>query len=148
MKERHFENNELTVAISCIRAIILLAKPSVILPRNHHRGPVALKNEYIPYNDKHNSRLSISHACSHDTVKILKIGDTIMITVIVVKVEWYGFTQPECIQKGGDGIANSVDPDQTAPRSSLFWVCTVCSDLSVPILRTFTVINCFKLCYL
>ena len=42
-------------------------------------------------------------------------------------------------QKGGDGIANSVDPDQTAPRSSLFWVCTVCSDLSVPILRTFTV---------
>ena len=42
-------------------------------------------------------------------------------------------------KKCGDGIANSVDPDQTAPRSSLFWVCTVCSDLSVPILRTFTV---------
>ena len=62
-----------------------------------------------------------------------------MITVIVVKVERYGFTLPECIQKGGDGIAYSVDPDQTAPRSSLFWVCTVCSDLSVPILRTFTV---------
>ena len=37
-----------------------------------------------------------------------------MITVIVVKVEWYGFTLPECIQKSGDGIANSVDPDQTA----------------------------------
>ena len=64
-----------------------------------------------------------------------------MITVIVVKVERYGFTLPECIQKGGDGIANSVDPDQTAPRSSLFWVCTVCSDLSVPILRTFTVMH-------
>ena len=47
------------------------------------------------------------------TVKILKI-DTIMITVIVVKVERYGFTLPECIQKSGDGIANSVDPDQTA----------------------------------
>ena len=62
-----------------------------------------------------------------------------MITIIVVKVERYGFTLPECIQKGGDGIANSVDPDQTAPRSSLFWVCTVCLDLSVPILRTFTV---------
>ena len=43
------------------------------------------------------------------------------------------------IQKGGYVIANSVDPDQTAPRSSLFWVCTVCSDLSVPILRIFTV---------
>ena len=67
-----------------------------------------------------------------------------MITVIVVKVERYGFTLPECIQKGGDGIANSVDPDQTAPRSSLFWVCTVCSDLSVPILRTFTVFINFR----
>ena len=62
-----------------------------------------------------------------------------MITVIVVKVEGYGLTLPECIQKGGDGIANSVDPDQTAPRSSLFWVSTVCSDLSVPLPRTFTV---------
>ena len=38
-----------------------------------------------------------------------------MITAIVVKVERYGFTPPECIQKGGDGITNSVDPDQTAP---------------------------------
>ena len=37
-----------------------------------------------------------------------------MITLIVVKVERYGFTLPECIQKGGDGIANSVEPDQTA----------------------------------
>ena len=38
-----------------------------------------------------------------------------MITVFVVKVERYGFTLLECIQKGVDGIANSVDPDQTAP---------------------------------
>ena len=28
-------------------------------------------------------------------------------------------------------IANSEDPDQTAPRSSLIWVCTVCLDLYV-----------------
>ena len=27
--------------------------------------------------------------------------------------------------KDAEGIANSVDPDQTAPRSSLIWVCTV-----------------------
>ena len=60
-----------------------------------------------------------------------------MKTIIVVKVQRCGCTLPECIQKGGDGIANGVDPDQT--RSSLFWVCTVCSDLSVPILRIFTV---------
>ena len=38
-----------------------------------------------------------------------------MITVIVVKEGRYGFTLPECIQKGGDGIANSVDSDKTAP---------------------------------
>ena len=42
-----------------------------------------------------------------------------MITVIVVKVERYGFTLPEYIQKGGDGIANSVDPDQTAPLGAV-----------------------------
>ena len=29
------------------------------------------------------------------------------------------------------GMANSVDPDQTAPRSSLIWVCTVCPAISV-----------------
>ena len=38
-----------------------------------------------------------------------------MITVFVVNVEQYGFTLTECIQRGGDGIANSVDLDQTAP---------------------------------
>ena len=42
-----------------------------------------------------------------------------MITVIVIKVERYGFTLPECIQKGGDWIANSVDPDQTAPQGAV-----------------------------
>ena len=34
-------------------------------------------------------------------------------------------------QKHANGIANSEDPDKTAPRSSLIWVCTVCPDLSV-----------------
>ena len=28
--------------------------------------------------------------------------------------------------KDADGMANSVDPDQTASRSSLILVCTVC----------------------
>ena len=35
-----------------------------------------------------------------------------------------------------EGIANSVDPDQTAP---LIWVCTVCSGISVRKLRIITV---------
>ena len=34
---------------------------------------------------------------------------------------------------GTDGMANSVDPDQTA--RSLIWVCTVCPDISVRKLR-------------
>ena len=38
--------------------------------------------------------------------------------------------------KDADGIANSVDPDQTAP---LIQVCTVCPDLSVRKLRIITV---------
>ena len=37
-----------------------------------------------------------------------------------------------------DGMANSVDPDQTA---TLIWVCTVCPDLSVRKLRNITVIR-------
>ena len=38
-------------------------------------------------------------------------------------------------QKGANGMANSEDPDQ----SSLIWVCTVCSDLSVQKLSIITV---------
>ena len=39
-----------------------------------------------------------------------------------------------------DGMANSVDPDQTA-RSSLIWVCTVCPGISVRKLRIITVVR-------
>ena len=63
-----------------------------------------------------------------------------MMTVIVVKVERYGFTLPDCIQKGVDGIANSVVPDQTAPLGAVCSGSAVCPDLSVPILRIFRVI--------
>ena len=49
-------------------------------------------------------------------------------------------------QNDANGIANSEDPDQTAPIGSLtaligslIWVCTVCSDLSVRKLRVITV---------
>ena len=49
-------------------------------------------------------------------------------------------------------MANSEDPDQTAPlgadcssRSSLVWVCTVCPDLSVRKFRIITVCLFVKL---
>ena len=37
--------------------------------------------------------------------------------------------------KDADGMANIVDPDQIAPRSSLIWVYTVCLDLPIQKLR-------------
>ena len=40
--------------------------------------------------------------------------------------------------KDAEGIVNSVDPDHTASRSSLIWVCTVCPGLSVRKLRIIT----------
>ena len=40
--------------------------------------------------------------------------------------------------KDADGMANSVDPDQT--RSSLIWVCTVCPGISVLKLKIITVV--------
>ena len=40
-----------------------------------------------------------------------------------------------------DGMANNVDPDQTAPGSSLIWVRTVCPGISVRKLRIITVIS-------
>ena len=43
--------------------------------------------------------------------------------------------------KDTDRTANSVDPDQTASRSSLIWVCTVCLDLPVWKLRIITIIS-------
>ena len=46
-------------------------------------------------------------------------------------------------QKDANGKANSEDPDQTTPRSSLNWVCTVCPDLSVRKLRIITVESVF-----
>ena len=42
---------------------------------------------------------------------------------------------PKC----AGGKANSVDPDQTAPWSSLIWVCTFCSGLFVLLLRVIIV---------
>ena len=43
--------------------------------------------------------------------------------------------------KGEDGMANSVDPGQTDPRSCLIWVYTVSTDLSIRKLRINTAIN-------
>ena len=43
--------------------------------------------------------------------------------------------------KDAGGMPNSVDSDQTAPfGSSQIWVCTVCSNISVPNYRILTVI--------
>ena len=57
------------------------------------------------------------------------------------KMEQLGFQCSNAVMhiKDAGGIANNVDYDQTVPsgRNSLIWVCTVCSDLSFPIVRIF-----------
>ena len=42
--------------------------------------------------------------------------------------------------KNADGMANRADPDQTAPRSSLIWVCTFYACMSVWIFRACMVV--------
>ena len=69
-----------------------------------------------------------------------RLGRLSHITVINLKMELFVYNAVTC-PKDLAGMANSVDPDQTAPRSSLIWVCTVCSDVSVLILRTVTVVH-------
>ena len=50
------------------------------------------------------------------TVKLLKIWTPKKTTVIILKFDWYGVMHPN----DADGMANSVDPDQTAaPQSDL-----------------------------
>ena len=63
-----------------------------------------------------------------------------MITVIVVKEEQYGFTLPECILKGG-GCKQCRPRSDRSIGSGLILVCTVCSDVTVPILIAFTVLS-------
>ena len=50
-------------------------------------------------------------------------------------------------QNDANGITNSKDPDETAPLSSLIWVCIVCPDLSVRKLRVITVSTFVVICF-
>ena len=45
----------------------------------------------------------------------LKLGTAKINTVIVFKVDQSGFTVQSCVKKDADELANSVNPDQTAP---------------------------------
>ena len=73
------------------------------------------------------------------TPGVIKIKKNLMgekakiITVTVFKSELF-FPSTVVLPKDADGMANCVDSDQTAPfRSSLIWVCTVCSVLADPV---------------
>ena len=68
------------------------------------------------------------------TVKILKIRTSEKNCCNYPKVGTVSFYYRAKGPKDSDRMANSVDPDQTAP-SSLIWVYTVCPDLSVRKLR-------------
>ena len=70
------------------------------------------------------------------TVKILKFRTPKQFAVITLNVWTRWLFLRVMHPKDADGIENSVDPDQ---RSSLIWVCTVCSDLFARKLRNITV---------
>ena len=54
-----------------------------------------------------------------DTVKTLKNETLYHDNHYCYESGVHGFTLPECVQKGGDGTANSVGPDQTAPQGAV-----------------------------
>ena len=63
----------------------------------------------------------------YNTVNFLNIRTHKIFAVIILKVEQWRVLRI-MHPKDTEGMANSVDPDQTAP---LMWVRTVCPDLSV-----------------
>ena len=69
--------------------------------------------------------------------KLPKNSDTRKFAVIILKVEQGGCTLGVMRPNDAEGIANRVDPDQTA----LIWVCTVCPSLSVRKLRIIMVLS-------
>ena len=84
--------------------------------------------------------MNSAFSCAY-TVKILDIGTTKTITVIVRNNRKCNVGEMRL--KDTDRMENSVDPDQTAPfRSSLIWAGTVGSDLYVPILRILRICEC------
>ena len=77
----------------------------------------------------------VQQAKDKDVWLQFKNSDTQTIAVIILNVEQCGFYYRSIHSKDADRMANSVDPDQTAP----IWVYTVCLDLSVQKIRIITV---------
>ena len=51
----------------------------------------------------------------NDTVKTLNIGTPRLTTIVVLNIKQFNFYNAVMPQKDVDRLANSVDPDQTAP---------------------------------
>ena len=45
-------------------------------------------------------------------INILKIGTSKILTTVVLNIEQVGVTILQCVQKGADGIANNVNPEE------------------------------------
>ena len=74
----------------------------------------------------------------HHTIKFLNFWTPENFALINLKFKQRGQNH----KKDANGIANSEDSDQTAPR--MIWVCTVCSDLYVPKLKTIMVMHVYQ----
>ena len=77
--------------------------------------------------------------CSYNYRKIPKYSDTQKICSNHSKIWIMWLYHRVMSPNDADGMANSVDPDQTFSRSSLIWVCTVCPGISVRKLKILTV---------
>ena len=64
-----------------------------------------------------------------------------LLAILVLKFEHPFCYLLMCVKKTAGRVANSVDPNQMLHLQHLIWVCTVCSDMSVPILRVIMVLD-------
>ena len=69
------------------------------------------------------------------------MGTSKIITGIVLKMEQFAFNNAVIRPKNENRMANIVDLIRLLLRSSLNWVCKVCSDLNVPVLRFHGTVN-------
>ena len=90
-------------------------------PTNQHRGQRSNQGYVVGYSPfsviavycKVPEYSELKHCCNYTKIRTVWLYRRIM------------------SPKDADGMANSVVPDRTAPRSSPIWVYTVCPDLSV-----------------
>ena len=119
----------LYVLVSSLQVCLYFSNIASNVPLWHHCETLVSKGSHEHW-DNCFSCLNL-----YGTAKLLNIRTPEKYTVIILKLTFLIFHR-EMRPKDTDGMANSVNPS----RSSLIWVYTVCSDLSVRKFRNITVV--------